>query len=108
MHAIAQAVGDAAHWLAQLYLDAEQPAEARRAAEQGLRADPYLEALYRDLMGAAAAESNLAEVEVVMKRLRALMADDADDNDADDRLDPETLRCYDVLTSAVGRTGRAV
>ncbi len=102
VHAIAQAIGDAAHWLAQLYLDAEQPAEARWAAEQGLRADPYLEALYRDLMEAAAAESNLAEVEIVMKRLRALVADDADDNDADDRLDPETSRVYDVLTSSIG------
>lgn len=108
VHAIAQAIGDAAHWLAQLYLDADQPVEARWAAEQGLRADPYLEALYRDLMEAAAAESNLAEVEIVMKRLRALVAGDADDNDADDRLDPETLRVYDVLTSATGHANRAV
>lgn len=104
-HSIAQEVGDAAHWLAQLYLDAEQPAEARWAAEQGLRADPYLEALYRDLMEAAAAESNLTEVEVIMKRLRRLVADDADDNDADDRLDPETVRCYETLTSPVGGRG---
>ena len=106
VHAIAQAIGDAAHWLARLYLDANQPAEARWAAEQGLRADPYLEALYRDLMESAAAESNIAEVEIIMKRLRGLVADEADHNDADDRLDPETLRCYDVLTSAVGHTDR--
>ena len=101
-HSIAQEVGDAAHWLAQLHLDAEQAAEARWAAEQGLRADPYLEALYRDLMEAAAAESNLTEVEMIMKRLRRLVSEDADDNDADDRLDPETVRCYEMVTSPVG------
>lgn len=101
-HSIAQEISDAAHWLAQLHLDEEQPAEARWAAEQGLRADPYLEALYRDLMEAAAEESNLAEVEVIMKRLRRLVAGDSDDNDADDRLDPETVRCYESLTASVG------
>ncbi len=98
VHALAQEVGDAAHQLATLYLQEGRPADARWAAEQGLRADPYLEALYRDLMKAASAEGNTAEVEVIMGRLRKLVADDAVANDADDRLDPETLRTYSACS----------
>jgi DNA-binding SARP family transcriptional activator len=104
VHAIEQDISDAAHRLAQRYLDEGQPGDARWAAERGLVADPYCELLYRDLMAAAAATGNSAESHAIMQRLRRTLDVDAGANDADDLLDTSTLELYEQLTRSVRNT----
>lgn len=101
LHAIEQDVSDTAHQLAELFLEHDQPQEARWAAERGLLADPYCELLYRELMLAARADGNTPEVRSIMRRLKLMAAGDADANDADDLLDTTTIRLYDELVRAV-------
>ena len=98
VHAIEQDISDAAHRLAELYLEQDQPEEARWAAERGLLADPYSELLYRDLMLAAAAVGNTTEIHATMQRLRQISDFDAAANDADDLLDPATTQLFATLT----------
>jgi DNA-binding SARP family transcriptional activator len=98
VHAIEQDISDAAHRLAQLYLQQERPGDATRAAERGLLADPYCELLYRDLMLAAAAAGNTTEAHTIMQRLRRTLDVDAGASDADDLLEPATTELYDQLT----------
>lgn len=93
---------DAAHDLAQFCLAAERNDDAIWAAEQGLLADPLAEILVRDLMEAAAATGNTARVHAAMNRLRRAVADDADANDADEWLHPETLQLYERLSKPAG------
>ncbi len=101
VHALEQDISDTAHRLAQLYLERDQPQEARWAAERGLLADPYCELLYRDLMLTAVATGNTAEVHAIMQRLRQVLEVDAGANDADDLLDPSTRDLYNELTRPV-------
>lgn len=96
IHAIEQEIGDAAHQLAVLHLERGNPDAVAQAAQRGLAADEYFEALYRDLMRAAAANGNLPLIDKVMDRLIELINGD-DGNDADDRLHPDTLALYDEL-----------
>jgi DNA-binding SARP family transcriptional activator/nucleoid-associated protein YgaU len=108
VHALEQDVSDAAHQLAQLYLENDQPQAVRWAAEGGLLADPYCEVLYRDLMTAAAAAGNAAEIHQIMRRFREVLDLDADANDADDLLDPATTQLYNELTrKRAGNSGDA-
>lgn len=93
-YALAQEVVDAAHDLAQLSLAAEQYDDAIWAAERGLLADPLAEVLVRDIMEAAAATGNTSRVHAAMNRLRRAVSGEADANDADDWLHPETLNCF--------------
>lgn len=102
LYALAQEVVDAAHDLAQLCLADEQHDDATWAAERGLLADPLAEVLVRDLMEAAAATGNTARVHAAMNRLRRAVSEDADANDADDWLHPETLQLYERLGKPAG------
>ena len=97
LYSLAQEVVDAAHDLARLCLEAERYDDAIWAAERGLLADPLAEVLVRDLMEAAAATGNTARVHAAMTRLRRQVAEDADANDADDWLHPETLSLFNTL-----------
>lgn len=85
---------DAAHLVAEWYLDREEPTPALWAAGQGLLASPYDEALYRDRMRAYAMSGNDAAVESVMRELcRAVDAVEPYDS-----LHPETLELFESLT----------
>ncbi|MFA9432812.1 BTAD domain-containing putative transcriptional regulator [Egicoccus sp. AB-alg2] len=99
VHAIEQLVSDAAHRLAQPYLQQAQHHEARWAAERGLLADPYCELLYRDLLLAAKAAGNTMELHAIMRRLRQVLDLDAESNDADDFIDQATARLFKELTA---------
>lgn len=103
VHALEQDISDAAHRLAELYLEQDRPEEARWAADRGLLADPYCELLYRDLMLAASAVGNTTEIHATMQRLRQISDIDTGANDADDLLDPATTKLYANLTRQ--RTG---
>lgn len=98
LHVIEQEIGDVAHELAEMYLEQGDLNNAAWAAEHGLRADPYFEVLYRDLMRIAAGAGNTAEIHATVARLRRVVSGDGDGNDADDWLDPETVRVYQQLT----------
>lgn len=98
IHAVEQSVADAAHKLAQLYLTNSEPSKAISAARTGLVADGHYEALYRDLMEAAAATGNTMEIHRIMQDLRGRLAEETGANDADDWMDPETVQLYDKLT----------
>ena len=100
VYGLAQEVVDAAHDLARLCLEAERYDDAIWAAERGLLADPFAEVLVRDLMEAAAATGNTARVHAAMTRLRRQVAEDADANDANDWLDPQTLTTFKRLAGA--------
>ncbi|MDP8931168.1 MAG: bacterial transcriptional activator domain-containing protein, partial [Actinomycetota bacterium] len=90
---------DAAHRLAQAYLEAGPPQQAMWAVERGLRADPLSETLYRDWMRAADAAGDTAQVHAIMDRLRQRVAEDARRDDGDDHLHPDTVATYHELTT---------
>jgi DNA-binding SARP family transcriptional activator len=89
-------IGDAAHRLATLYLDAQDHEGATWAAMQGLKASPGNEVLYRDRMLASHLTGNLAAVKAVLNELCEVV----EANEPYDSLHPETLALYEEL---VGR-----
>jgi LysM repeat protein len=94
-------VGDAAHHLAQLALEARDPDVAQWAACQGLLASPADEVLYRDRMLACDLAGNPAGVETVMDELVAA----AEALEPYDTLHPETVALYERLSHRRRRTG---
>lgn len=87
-------VADAAHALAQLYLDARDPAGAGWAANQGLKASPGDEILYRDRMLACDLAGNPAGVESVMDELCEVV----EALEPYDALHPDTLTLYERIS----------
>ncbi len=87
------AIGDAAHDLAQLRLEANDLPRATAAARQGLRGSPWDQRLYGDLMLAAHKAGNPAGVVDVWNELRARLEDE--DDDIDIRIDPEVRAIYE-------------
>ena len=87
------AIGDAAHDLAQLRLEANDLPRATAAARQGLRGSPWDQRLYGDLMLAAHKAGNPAGVVDVWNELRARLEDE--DDDVDIRIDPEVRAIYE-------------
>jgi DNA-binding SARP family transcriptional activator len=86
-------IGDAAHRLATLYLDAQDHDGATWAAMQGLKASPGNEVLYRDRMLASHLTGNLAAVKAVLNELCEVV----EANEPYDSLHPETLALYERL-----------
>jgi len=66
---------DAADHLAQLCLDADEPAEAAWAARRGLLANRYDQRLYRALLRAAHARGNLAGLDSILNELLQVLDD---------------------------------
>ncbi len=91
---IEMAIADAAHELAQLYLDTGDPKEATWAAMQGLIAAPGDEILYRDRMLACDRAGNPAGVETVMDELCSVV----EALEPYDQLHPETLALYERIS----------
>jgi hypothetical protein len=94
-HIIAAAeamIADAAHRLAELYLEARDHARANWAAEQGLRVCPGDEALYRDRMKACHLAGNSAGVEAAFEELCGIV----EALEPYDALHPETLATYEA------------
>lgn len=87
-------VADAAHTLAQLYLDAGDPIGASWAAAQGLKASTGDETLYRDRMLAYDLAGNPAGVERVMDELCEVV----EALEPYDTLHPETLTLYERIS----------
>jgi len=87
-------IADAAHQLAQLYLDAGDANAAIAVAVQGLVAAPADEVLYRDRMLACDLAGNPAGVESVMDELCEVVAT----LEPYDDLHPETLTLYERLS----------
>lgn len=98
--AIAEAAAaDAAHRLAELYLEVGDPHGALRAVQRGLIASPCNEVLYRDRMYAHDRLGNPEGVEAAMRDLaRALETDDPEYD-----VHPETWRVYESLRRARSR-----
>jgi hypothetical protein len=94
-------VGEAAHHLAQLGLEARDPDVAQWAGCQGLLASPGDEVLYRDRMLACDLAGNPAGVESVMDELVAA----AEALEPYDTLHPETVALYERLSHRRRRTG---
>jgi DNA-binding SARP family transcriptional activator len=92
-------VADAAHQLAELYLELNDPISASWAATQGLQASPGNEALYRDRMLAYDLAGNPAGVERVMQEL----CDVVEAVEPYDTLHPDTLALYEQLTHRARR-----
>jgi DNA-binding SARP family transcriptional activator len=93
-YAVVDEVIDAAHHLAELALDAGDAAQARWAAQTGLRASPISEILWRDLMRIHGAAGDVTGVQRTWTELcRAL-----DEDDPDDYLHPDTVELYHQLT----------
>jgi DNA-binding SARP family transcriptional activator len=88
------AIGEAAEQLARRSLEAHHHADATWAARRGLRASPYDERLYRQLMLAADAAGNPAGVDAVMRELIHVL--DAEAEPLDD-LHPDTIALYKRL-----------
>ena len=86
------AVGDAAHRLAQLQLEAKDLARATEAARQGLKGSPWDQRLYGDLMLAAHKAGNAASVTDVWNELRARLQDE--DDDIDINIDDDVQAIY--------------
>lgn len=98
------AAADAAHTLAQLYLEAGDPAGATWAANQGLKAALGDEILFRDRMLACDLAGNPAGVERVMDELCEVV----EALEPYDALHPETLALYERISHRRRtRTGRA-
>jgi hypothetical protein len=92
-HAIVT-VDNAAHRLAKLALDANDPALATWATRQGLTATGVCEECYRNLMRCAIAENNQTALDATIDELTAIM--DADDGpDAATYLEEETIQLYE-------------
>jgi DNA-binding SARP family transcriptional activator len=87
-------IADAAHQLAQRYLDAGDTNAAIAVAVQGLVAAPADEVLYRDRMLACDLAGNPAGVETVMDELCEVVAT----LEPYDELHPETLALYERLS----------
>jgi hypothetical protein len=87
-------VADAAHRLAQLYLEVGDPGGATWAAMQGLVAAPGDEILYRDRMLACDLAGNPAGVETVMDELCEVV----EALEPYDELHPETLALYERIS----------
>jgi len=87
------AIGDAAHDLAQLRLEAKDLPRATEAARQGLLGSPWDQRLYGDLILAAHKAGNPAGVTDVWNELRARLEDE--DDDVDIRIDEEVRSIYD-------------
>jgi hypothetical protein len=87
-------VADAAHTLAQLYLDTGDAIGASWAAVQGLKASPGDETLYRDRMLAYDLAGNPAGVERVMDELCGVV----EALEPYDTLHPETLALYERIS----------
>jgi hypothetical protein len=94
-------VAEAAHLLAQLALDARDPARAEWAAREGLRASPANEVLFRDRMLACDLAANPAGVEAVMDELCAI----TEALEPYDTLHEETVFLYERLSHRKRRTG---
>jgi two-component SAPR family response regulator len=91
-HAIV-AVDDAAHRLARLSLETNQPELATWAARKGLTASWACEECYRNLMRAAITHNDTRALDAIYDELNAL-ADHEEGPDATDWLDPETIDLY--------------
>jgi DNA-binding SARP family transcriptional activator len=87
-------IADAAHTLAQLYLDIGDAQNATWAAMQGLSAAPGDEILYRDRMLACDLAGNPAGVETVMDELCEVV----EALEPYDQLHPETLALYERIS----------
>ncbi|MGH9010467.1 MAG: hypothetical protein ACRDYF_11580 [Acidimicrobiia bacterium] len=92
-HAEATVV-DVAHRMAQLCLEADDPAGAQWAAHHGLLASPGNEVLFRDRMEAAHAAADPAGVEAVMDEL----CDFIEGGNPYDTLHPDTIATYEKLS----------
>lgn len=87
-------VADAADLAAVLYLKAADPRQARWAARQGLRAEPYGERLWVRLMEAADESGESQEIERIMDEMDAVLELEGDFGS----LHPNTLATYDRLS----------
>jgi DNA-binding SARP family transcriptional activator len=87
-------IADAAHQLAQLYLDTGHAQEATWAATRGLVAAPGDEILYRDRMLACDLAGNPGGVESVMDELCTVV----ESLEPYDELHPETLELYERIS----------
>ncbi len=87
------AIGDAAHELAQLRLEAKDLPRATEAARQGLLGSPWDQRLYGDLMLAAHKAGNPAGVTDVWNELRARLVDE--DDDVEIRIDDDVQAIYE-------------
>ena len=97
------AVAEAAERLAELALDAEQPAMARWAARQGLLVTPSREALYHAWMQAAADAANLDDLDQAWRDVwRAVQAIDPLEEPR-----PDTKALYDSLRASSHRVPTA-
>lgn len=98
-------IAAAAHQLATLSLEANDPAGARWATRQGLRANRGNEQLFRDEMRAADLEGNLAGVEALLNELSNIVEEDSPLAG----LHPETVALYNKLMAGeptrLARTG---
>jgi DNA-binding SARP family transcriptional activator len=96
-YAVVDEIIDAAHHLAELAIDAGDAAQARWAAQTGLKASPVSEILWRDLMRIHGAAGDVTGVQRTWTELcRAL-----DEDDPDDYLHPDTVELYQQLTRRV-------
>jgi nucleoid-associated protein YgaU/DNA-binding SARP family transcriptional activator len=96
-YAVVDEIIDAAHHLAELALEAGDGAQARWAAQTGLKASPISEILWRDLMRIHGAAGDVTGVQRTWTELcRAL-----DEDDPDDYLHPDTVELYQQLTRRV-------
>lgn len=97
------AVAEAAERLAELALDAQQPAMARWAARQGLLVTPGREALYQAWMQAAADAANLDDLDQAWRDVwRAVQAIDPLEEPR-----PDTKALYDSLRTSSHRVPTA-
>lgn len=89
--AMIEAVGDAAHELAQRGLEQRDPAVARFAAAAGMQTDPGSELLWRDALRAEALAGNRPELDRLTRRLLSLV------EDIGEELDPDTVALLEQL-----------
>jgi hypothetical protein len=83
-------IADCADLTAGMYLDSDQPVEARWAATQGLVADGYAERLWVRLMAAADALGEPQEVERILAEMDVRMGLEGDF----ESLHPDTIAAY--------------
>jgi hypothetical protein len=90
LHHMEAEIADVADLAARLYLDQQQPLDARWAAGQGLLAAPYTERLWVALMVAADALGEAQEVEHILADMDRRLGLDGDY----DQLHPDTIAAY--------------
>ena len=96
MMEMTDAIGDAAHLLAQLRLEAGDVEGAAEAARRGLRGSPWAQRLYGDLILAAHEGGDPAGMIDVWNELRARLEDD-------DEINLEVRAIYDRCTNGPAR-----